>query len=62
VNITLNSTEPTYFELISLQGSSLVKQQFKDYTSIDVTGITPGTYLLKVFNKDFAEHKKLIIK
>jgi len=62
VNITLNSTEPTYFELISLQGSSLVKQQFKDYTSIDVTGITPGTYLLKAFNKDFAEHKKLIIK
>jgi hypothetical protein len=61
-NIKSEYPEPVQFELFSLQGVSLVKGQFSNLTSVDVTGIAPGTYIVKIFNNQFAEHKKLIIR
>ena len=61
-NIKSEYPEPVQFELFSLQGVSLVKGQFRELTSVDITGIAPGTYIVKIFNNQFAEHKKLIIR
>jgi len=61
VNIISKFSEPVQFELFSMQGSSIAKYEFKDLTSIDITGIAPGTYIAKISNKEFSEHKKLII-
>ncbi len=61
-NIKSEHPEPVEFELFSLQGVSLAQGQFRDLTSVDITGITPGTYIVKIFNKEFTEHKKLIIR
>jgi len=61
-NIKSEYPGPVQFELFSLQGVSLAQGQFRDMTSVDVTRIAPGTYIVKVFNKEFAEHKKLIIR
>jgi len=62
LNIEANTTEPVHFELFSLQGSSLALGEFRNNTCIDVTGITPGIYVLKIFNKEVSQHRKLIIK
>jgi len=60
-NISSNVSEPFHFELLSLQGSLLLKRDFTDHVNVDITGIIPGTYIIKVFNKNILEHRKLII-